>query len=53
LLTGFEQNNQLEIFRLNGQLLEANSVEKLQGRVLPSGFYLIRYAGTGTKIYVP
>jgi hypothetical protein len=43
----------LEIFRLNGQLLEANSADKLQGRVLPSGFYLIRYAGTGTKIYVP
>ena len=53
VLTGFEQENQLEIFRLNGQLLEANSVEKLQGRELPSGFYLIRYAGTGTKIYVP
>ena len=53
VLTGFEQENELEIFRLNGQLLEANSADKLQGRVLPSGFYLIRYAGTGTKIYVP
>ena len=53
VLTGFEQDQQLEIFRLNGQLLEANCVEKLQGRTLPSGFYLIRYAGTGTKIYVP
>jgi hypothetical protein len=53
VLTGFDQDNQLEIFRLNGQLLEANCVEKLQGRALPSGFYLIRYAGTGTKIYVP
>lgn len=52
-LTGFDLEDQLEIFRLNGQLLEANSVEKLQGRVLQSGFYLIRYAGTGTKIYVP
>lgn len=53
VLTGFEQDQQVEIFRLNGQLLEANCVEKLQGRTLPSGFYLIRYAGTGTKIYVP
>lgn len=53
VLTGFEQDQQMEIFRLNGQLLEANCVEKLQGRTLPSGFYLIRYAGTGTKIYVP
>jgi hypothetical protein len=53
VLTGFDQDNQLEIFRINGQLLEANSADKLQGRVLPSGFYLIRYAGTGTKIYVP
>jgi hypothetical protein len=53
VLTGFEQEDELEIFRLNGQLLEANSADKLQGRVLPSGFYLIRYAGTGTKIYVP
>jgi hypothetical protein len=53
VLTGFEEDDQLEIFRLNGQLLEANCVEKLQGRALPSGFYLIRYAGTGTKIYVP
>lgn len=53
VLTGFEQDQQLEIFRLNGQLLEANCVEKLQGRTIPSGFYLIRYAGTGTKIYVP
>ncbi len=53
VLTGFEQDQQVEIFRLNAQLLEANCVEKLQGRTLPSGFYLIRYAGTGTKIYVP
>lgn len=53
VLTGFEQDQLVEIFRLNGQLLEANCVEKLQGRTLPSGFYLIRYAGTGTKIYVP
>jgi hypothetical protein len=53
VLTGFEEDDQLEIFRLNGQLLEANRADKLQGRVLPSGFYLIRYAGTGTKIYVP
>jgi hypothetical protein len=53
VLTGLEQEDELEIFRLNGQLLEANSADKLQGRVLPSGFYLIRYAGTGTKIYVP
>lgn len=53
VLTGFEQDQQVEIFRLNGQLLEANCVEKLQRRTLPSGFYLIRYAGTGTKIYVP
>ena len=53
VLTGFDQDQQVEIFRLNGQLLEANCVEKLQGRTLPSGFYLIRYAGTGTKIYVP
>ena len=52
VLTGFDQDQQVEIFRLNGQLLEANCVEKLQGRTLPSGFYLIRYAGTGTKIYV-
>lgn len=53
VLTGFEQDQQVEIFRLNGKLLEANCVEKLQRRTLPSGFYLIRYAGTGTKIYVP
>jgi len=53
VLTGFDQDNQLEIFRINGQLLEANRADKLQGRVLSSGFYLIRYAGTGTKIYVP
>lgn len=53
VLTGFEKDNLLEIYRLNGQLLEFNSAEKLQGHVLPSGFYLIRYAGTGTKIYVP
>lgn len=53
VLTGFEQDELLEIYHLNGQLLKSNSAEKLQGCVLPPGFYRIRYAGTGTKIYVP
>ena len=53
ILEGFQQEEQIEIYRLNGQLLIANSAEKLQGFALTSGFYLIRHAVAGTKLYVP
>lgn len=53
ILEGFELNEQIEIYRLNGQLLVANSAEKLQGFALGSGFYIIRHAAAGTKLYVP
>lgn len=53
ILEGFEQNEQIEIYRLNGQLVVANSAEKLQGFALDSGFYIIRHAEAGTKLYVP
>lgn len=52
-LTGFEQTEKLEIFRLNGQLYQVNTVEKLQGLVLPSGFYIVRHPEAGTRLYVP
>ncbi|MFM9005763.1 MAG: hypothetical protein ACKOSR_09720 [Flavobacteriales bacterium] len=53
MLEGFEQNDQIEIYRLNGQLVVANSADKLQGFALGSGFYIIRHAEAGTKLYVP
>ncbi|MFM7644837.1 MAG: hypothetical protein ACKO5N_08630 [Sphingomonadales bacterium] len=53
ILEGFEQNDQIEIYRLNGQLVVANSADKLQGFALGSGFYIIRHAEAGTKLYVP
>jgi len=53
ILEGFEQNDQIEIYRLNGQLVVANSADKLQGFALGSGFYIIRHSIAGTKLYVP
>lgn len=53
ILEGFEHNDQIEIYRLNGQLVVANSADKLQGFALGSGFYIIRHSIAGTKLYVP
>jgi hypothetical protein len=53
ILEGFDPAASLKIYRLNGQLVQANTVEKLQGLALPSGFYIIRHPLAGTKLYVP
>lgn len=53
ILEGFDPDASLKIYRLNGQLVQANTVEKLQGLALPSGFYIIRHPLAGTKLYVP
>ncbi|MBM3916269.1 MAG: hypothetical protein FJ349_01495 [Sphingomonadales bacterium] len=53
ILEGFEHNDHIEIYRLNGQLVVANSADKLQGFALGSGFYIIRHSIAGTKLYVP
>ncbi|MFM7007472.1 MAG: hypothetical protein ACKOWX_09490 [Flavobacteriales bacterium] len=53
VLGGFEPDTILKIYRLNGQVVEANTVEKLQGLTLPSGFYIVRHPVAGTKLYVP
>lgn len=53
VLEGFEADTSLKIYRLNGQLVEANTIEKLQGLRLPSGFYIVRHPVFGTKLYVP
>lgn len=53
ILEGFDPDASLKIYRLNGQLVQANTVEKLQGLSLPSGFYIIRHQLAGTKLYVP
>jgi hypothetical protein len=53
VLEGFDPDASLKIYRLNGQLVEDNTVENLQGLSLPSGFYIVRHPEAGTKLYVP
>jgi glycine cleavage system pyridoxal-binding protein P len=47
-----KQDN-IEIYRLNGELLQRSTVAQVNGVQLASGFYIIRCADTATKIYVP
>ena len=53
LIEGVSSQEKVEIYKLSGQLLLQSSVAQLNGTALPSGFYIIRCAGTGAKIYVP
>ena len=53
ILEGFEPKDQLQIYRLNGQLIEDNCIENLQGYKLTSGFYIFKYAAESVKMYVP
>jgi hypothetical protein len=52
-LEGVEAQEKVEIFRLNGQLVQESIVGKLNGTQLPAGYYLIRCATECAKIYVP
>lgn len=53
IFEGFAPNDFIQIYRLDGQLLEDNCVEKLQGHKLTSGFYIFKYAAESVKMYVP
>jgi hypothetical protein len=53
LIEGSAPQEVVEIYKLSGQLLQQTTVSKINGTALPSGFYIIRYEGTGAKIYVP
>jgi hypothetical protein len=52
-IEGAAAHEKVEIFRLNGELLQKSTVLQVNGVQLPSGFYIIRCAETATKIYVP
>lgn len=53
LIEGSAPQEVVEIYKLSGQLLQQTTVSQINGTELPSGFYIIRCAGTGAKIYVP
>jgi hypothetical protein len=53
LIEGSNPQEVVEIYKLSGQLLQQTTVSQINGMALPSGFYIIRCAGTGAKIYVP
>jgi hypothetical protein len=53
LIEGSSPQEEVEIYKLSGQLLQQTTVSQINGTALPSGFYIIRCAGTGAKIYVP
>jgi hypothetical protein len=53
LIEGSSPQEEVEIYRLSGQLLQQTTVSQINGTALSSGFYIIRCAGTGAKIYVP
>ncbi|MEY4893851.1 MAG: hypothetical protein RL751_661 [Bacteroidota bacterium] len=53
LIEGSAPQEVVEIYKLSGQLLQQTTVSQINGTTLPSGFYIIRCAGTGAKIYVP
>jgi hypothetical protein len=53
LIEGASPQEEVEIYKLSGQLLQQTTVSQINGTALPSGFYIIRCAGTGAKIYVP
>lgn len=53
LIEGASAHEKVEIYKLSGQLLQQSTVSQMNGTALASGFYLIRCAGTGAKIYVP
>jgi hypothetical protein len=53
LIEGSSPQEVVEIYRLSGQLLQQTTVSQINGTALSSGFYIIRCAGTGAKIYVP
>ena len=52
-IEGAAAQDKVEIFRLNGELLQKSTVAQLNGAQLTSGFYIIRIAETAAKIYVP
>lgn len=53
LIEGASPQEEVEIYKLSGQLLQQTTVSQINGTALPSGFYIIRCAGIGAKIYVP
>ena len=52
-IEGASPEQKVEIFRLNGQLLQESNVGKVNGTKLTTGFYFIRCATECAKIYVP
>lgn len=52
-IEGANKQDNIEIYRLNGELLQRSTVAQVNGVQLASGFYIIRCADTATKIYVP
>ncbi len=53
LIEGLGAQENVEIFRLSGQLLQQTTVSQVNGTTLPAGFYLVRCGAKGAKIYVP